>query len=212
VQQSFITQIYTQRWLPLGVLLLLMVILTSCSDSEKPEIRKPAADSTKSSDTVLSHNLPTGRFQLPTRITPAPNLWITLPAGYTVKEAGKMPNDRFYILRDDDPSLTDSTAVTPGFMVVVVGISGRSGSDSVKTFTRKEVILGNYPTEWRMWTEGLPKGGSFYVREIVSRDYFARLSPELARAPLNLVIHIAGTDTARVSELMRSVETISIVP
>jgi hypothetical protein len=190
----------------------LLVCSTSCTDSDKPAVQTPASDSTKGTDTILSHDLPTGRFQLPTRITPAPNLWITLPAGYTVKEAGKMPNDRFYILRDDDPSITDTNAVTPGFMVVVVGISARSGSDSVKKFTRQEVILGNYPAEWRMWTERLPDGVSFYVREIVSRDYFARLSPELARAPLNLVIHIAGADSGRVSELMRSAETMSIVP
>jgi hypothetical protein len=203
---------FNWRWLFNSVIVLLLVLIASCSDTGKPEVETRVADSTDNSDTILSRDLPTGRFQLPTSITPAPNLWITLPEGYTVKDAGKMPNDRIYILRSDDPSITDTSAVTPGFMLVNVGVNARSGSDSVRNFTRQDVIIGNYPAEWRMWTETLSDGSSFYVREIVSRDYFARLSPELARLPLHLVVHVAGADSGRVSELMHAAETMSIVP
>jgi hypothetical protein len=198
----------------LGSRLLLIALLSvgACNGDSTPNTSANDADSTARHDSLLSRNLPEGRFQIPTSITPAPNLWINLPAGYRIKDKSNFPNDRFFIVNEDDPSLADSTAVTPGFMQVYVGVKRQSALDSNSNAERRPVVIGGHPLEWRLWTDKLPDGSSYYQREITSSDFFSSMSPELAKAPLHVHIYVAGADSVRVAELMKAAGTLSIIP
>jgi hypothetical protein len=187
---------------------LLALPLAHCAD---------AADETpaEKADTAapLKTDLPSGRFQLPTRHTPAPDFWITLPTGYEVKSVGRLPNDEFYIYRSDDPTLRDSTAISPGLLRVYIGVNPQSGLGPGDRYQVDSVSIDNYETQWKIWTEKLPDGGTFYVREITAdKDFFSRLSPDLANAPLHLHLYIAGSDSSRTIELAHAVETIATLP
>ena len=169
------------------------------------------ADSVRS-DSVVSSNLPPGRFEIPTAHTPAPDFYITLPEGYTIKNNSRMPNDDFFIVRLDDPSLHDSTAITPGFMRVYVGVNAQSGLDPARKHEERGVMIARMPVTWRLWSDTLPDGSPYYYREIASSEFFAPLSPELARSPLHLHVYIAGSDSMRVAELLAAAETLSLAP
>jgi len=160
----------------------------------------------------LTTDLPPGRFQLPTSITPAPDLWITLPDGYQVKGASRMPDDLFFIVHTDDPGLEDSTAVTPGYMRIYVGPTPQQPFAGESTVAGERVLVAGQPLEWRLAEETIEGGGRYLKRDLRSADIFAQLSSELARTPLHLHVYVAGSDPARVAELMRSAESISIVP
>jgi hypothetical protein len=174
--------------------------------------RGPSDTATPKADTVLKGELPSGRFQLPTRHTPAPDFFISLPEGYRVKLASRFPNDEFFIIRNDDPSLRDSAAVTPGFMRIYVGVKPQSAFDRKIEHTEHHVMIGRSLLTWYLWKEILPGGTPYFSREITSSDFYASISPELARAPLNLQIYVAGSDSIRVAELMRSAESLALAP
>jgi hypothetical protein len=163
-------------------------------------------------DTTYKEKLPAGRFQLPTAHTPAPDFFISLPDGYRVKNTGRFPNDEFYIFRFDDPSLRDSAAITPGFMRVYVGVKPQPAYDHKLAHTERHVMIGRSLLTWYMWRETLPDGPTYYSSEIASSDFYASISPELARAPLNLDIYVAGRDSVRVAGLMRAAESLALVP
>ena len=192
-----------------AVALAVVVVAAGCGERKTPDTpqRKP-----KVVDTTYRQNLPAGRFQLPTRHTPAPDFFISLPEGYTVKIQSRFPNDEFFIVRSDDPSLRDSTAVTPGFMRVYVGVRPQTAYDPKIPHTERAVVIGRAVLSWKLWTETLPDGGTYYSREIASSDFYSSISPELARAPLNLHIYVAGRDSSRVSELAKAAETLAMVP
>ncbi|MBC8144352.1 MAG: hypothetical protein H7X80_02135 [bacterium] len=187
----------------------------SCADDVRDI---DAADSSKTRDGVvdtttrLTQNLPSGRFQLPTQATAAPDLWITLPDGYRVKSASDSVDDRFYVVHTDDPSLTDSSTTTPGFMLLYVGRTEQRPFEGVKTTDGERVMVIGQPLQWRTASESTPTGGRYYQADIGSADVFGRLSSELARARMHLHIYVAGNDSSRVADLMRSAESISIVP
>jgi hypothetical protein len=203
----------------------MLLAVAACSQQEKPrtpEVAPPdeihrdglatgGADNIRR-DTVIRDNLPAGRFQLPTAHTPAPDLWITLPPGYTVRSVGKMPDDEFFIFRSDDPTLRDTSAVTPGFMRVYVGVMPQTGVEPGEHPAEERVVVGGQPLLWRLWSERMPDGNTYYQREIKSGDFFAGISPELAKAPLHLHIYVAGRDSANVAALMRAARTISLRP
>jgi hypothetical protein len=192
------------------LVLSLLSIVSGCRNSE-PE-QKATGDRSDSARTI-AQDLPTGRFQLPTAHTPAPDLWITLPKGYTVKNVGRLPNDEFFIIRSDDPSLKDPNAVTPGFLRVYVGVNAQSGLDSTTPAARRPIVIAGRPLEQRSWSEKIPQGkGLYYQREVSSDDFFAPLSFELARTPLHLHLYAAGFDSARVSELASAALTIGFSP
>lgn len=188
---------------------LLALLASSCGDSRAPEKETPAP---KPIDTTLKENLPAGRFQLPTRHTPAPDFFISLPPGYEIKNRSRLPNDELYIISSDDPSLSDSTAITPGFMRVYVGVKPQSGFDRKLPHTEKNVMIGRSLLTWKLWSDTLPDGKPYHMREISSSDFYASISPELARAPLNLNIYIAGHDSTQVAELMRAAESLAMAP
>jgi len=197
------------RWGLPALPVLAALLLGSCADAPKPaEEKPPAADTTKR----LSQNLPPGRFQLPTRHTPVPDFYITLPQGYTVKNLSQLPNDEYFFVRSDDPSLTDRKATTPGFMRFYVGVRAQSALDPARKHTEENVLVGRTPLTWTIWTEKLDDGAPYYVREITSDDYFANLSPEFANAPLHLHIYVAGRDSGRVAELAAAAATLSMTP
>jgi hypothetical protein len=188
--------------------LLAGLVMAGCGDRRPPD----GAAAKPQLDTTYRENLPAGRFQLPTRHTPAPDFFISLPPGYTVKIKSRFPNDEFFILRNDDPSLRDSTEITPGFMRIYVGVNPQSAFDSRLKHTERNVMIGRALLTWYLWSETLPDGTTYYNREIRSSDFYASISPELARAPLNLHIYVAGRDSARVAELATAAETLAMVP
>lgn len=196
--------------------LVLTCMLASCGDddSDLPDRDTSARPRTAGVDTSarLTKDLPAGRFQLPTNATPAPDLWISLPDGYRVKGASDRIDDRFYVVHTKDPSLTDTSAVTPGFMLIYVGATRQNPFTSVKTKDGERVLVVGQPLQWRLAEDSLPDGGRYYQRDIGSHDIFARLSSKLASTPLHLHIYVAGSDSTRVADLMRSAESISIVP
>lgn len=192
-----------------------LLALAACGDGRVEEQPDPAAKP----DTTLTTDLPPGRFQLPTAHTPAPDLWITLPDGYQVKvtDRGRAqgPFDEFFIVDSEDPGLknpTDSTIVTPGFMRVYVGTMPQVGIDSATTGETKRVVIAGIPLEWKLASERLPDGRTYFQREIKTRDFFAAISPELSKPPIHLHLYIAGADTAHIAELMRSAESIGLAP
>lgn len=182
--------------------------VAGCGDRHAPDEKQQEPKL----DTTYKENLPSGRFQLPTRHTPAPDFFISLPEGYTVKIKSRFPNDEFFIIRNDDPSLRDSSAVTPGFMRVYVGVNPQTALNPKIPHTERHLMLGRALLTWRLWTEPLPDGATYYSREITSSDFYASISPELARAPLNLHIYVAGRDSARVAELAAAAETLALAP
>ncbi len=195
----------------------IVVLLPGCGDdakqpSEKRDSAAAGLQRPLPPDTTLRENLPPGRFHIPTRHTPAPDFFITLPAGYTVKNRSRLPNDEYFIVRTDDPSLHDSTAVTPGFLRIYVGVRPQTGVRPETKFTERSVLLGRTMVTWKSWTDKLPDGAPYYIHEIASSDYFAAISPELARAPLNLHVYVGGRDKARVAELVRAAETLALTP
>ena len=198
-------------------LLLAIFVLTGCERSEPPKetatSRDDSAAAPKDSTAGLTKDLPSGRFQLPTAHTPAPDLWITLPKGYTVKNVGRLPNDEFFLIRDDDPSLTDTGAVTPGFLRIYVGVMPQSGLDSTVAATTRPIVIAARPLQQKIWSEELPGGkGRYYQREVTSSDFFSAISMELAKTPLHLHLYAAGSDSARVSELAATALTIGFAP
>jgi hypothetical protein len=202
---------------------LLLVAVASCSDEPRQPVRgadttvagdrgdtDAARDST--SDSTVATNLPSGRFQLPTKVTPAPDLWMTLPEGYRVKGASRLPDDIFFIVHTEDPGLEDSTAVTPGFMRVYVGPRPQRPFGGMNPTPGERVVVAGYPLQWRHIVERLPDGREYLQRDLGSADFFARFSPDLADTPLHLHVYVAGTDAKRVEALMKAAESISIVP
>ncbi len=189
-----------------GLAIVAGLFMHGCGDS-------PDDKSGEGSGEKVSKDLPAGRFQLPTLHTPVPDLWITLPAGYEVKSVGRLPNDEFYIYRSDDPSLTDSTTVTPATLRVYIGVSFQSGLVTGDPFVADSTTLLDYPVVWKRWEEPLADGRKFYAREITAgRDLFLTFSPQLKNAPLHLHIYAGGTDSSLVEALAGSVMSIGLVP
>lgn len=191
----------------------LLAVAAGCTQSEKAETPKQGADSIAAlRDTTLRRNLPPGRFHVPTRHTPVPDFFISLPEGYMVKNLSRLPNDEYFVVRTDDPSLKDSAAVTPGFMLLYVGVKPQGSLPESGKFTTRVVKLGTTDVEWKEWADTLPDRSLYHIHDISSSDYFRTALPELAKAPLNLHIYVAGKDTARVAELVRAVESLSFTP
>ncbi|MCE7934113.1 MAG: hypothetical protein DYG96_05925 [Chlorobi bacterium CHB2] len=187
------------------LLWLLPLVLVGCRE-------EPSHNSAKPDTARLIKNLPSGRFQLPTIHTPAPDFWITLPPGYQVKFVGRMPSDEFYIFRSDDPTLADSTAVSPGFLRIYMGTIAQSGVDRNTQFTEASAQLMGYRTRWREWKEPTQSGKAFYAAEIAASDFFQTTFPNLKKAPLFLHIYAGGTDTAHVAALMAAAATLTTTP
>ncbi|HVZ41394.1 MAG TPA: hypothetical protein VHI13_19090 [Candidatus Kapabacteria bacterium] len=200
----------------LAMAAVLCMLFAACGDKGPAAKQSGGAsgrDSVKApADTTFRTNLPAGRFHLPTRHTPAPDFFITLPAGYTVKDLSHLPNDEYFFVRNDDPSLRDSTKITPGFMCFYVGVNPRTAIEKGMKYGEQPATLCNTPVIWRIWTEKLPDGAPYFQREIASHDIFATISPELGRAPLHLYVYVAGSDSTRVAELMRAAGTLALSP
>ncbi len=198
-------------------LLLCLFALTSCDSSDAPRPtpggRADSAVATADSVPAVTEHLPSGRFQLPTAHTPAPDLWITLPEGYTVKNVSRLPNDEFFLVREDDPSMRDPEAVTTGFLRIYIGVIPQSGLDAKANAATRPIVIAARPLEQKSWAEDLPGGkGRYYQREITSSDFFSALSLDLSKTPLHLHLYAAGSDSARVSELAASALTIGFAP
>ncbi len=189
-------------WLALPLVAALAV---GCGDNEAPKPR--GIDSLRVRD-----RLPSGRFQIPTTHTPAPDLWISLPEGYTVKGVGKMPNDEFYIFSKSDPTLKDPSAVSTGFLRIYIGVMTQSAIPPGRAVEHRAALIAGHPFEWSVWSDTLADKRSFLNREITSDDFFASISPELARAPLHLHIYVGGTDSAHVADLEHAAQTLAITP
>ncbi|MEP7218664.1 MAG: hypothetical protein ABI876_07085 [Bacteroidota bacterium] len=154
--------------------------------------------------------LPAGRFQLPTRHTPVPDFYITLPTGYRIRDVGRMPNDEYYIIRSDDPSLTDTAALTPGYLRFYVGVNAETWIDSGVVRTNDSIMLDGQPVLLKRWTEQMPNGAPYFNREISSSNFFVSRFPSFAKYPLNIHVYAGGLDSTRVGELMTAARTLSL--
>jgi hypothetical protein len=197
-------------------LLLLALALFGCDDQSKPA---DGRDST-AADTSSVNQLPeqwrppmeAGTYELPTLNVPVPNLWIDLPDGYRVKFTGRNPIDQFVFYTPSDRSLVDSSRPSDGMMIINMGAHMMPMKiDSALARSRNVMVL-EQPLTWLLWSEALPRGGRSMHGAIQSNDIFGKLSPELADSTLYLQIYVSGADSARVSELMASVETLRFHP
>lgn len=190
----------------------LLMFASGCDDPRPEETRPVDTIAAVDSVPVAGKPLPSGRFQVPTRHTPVPDMYITLPSGYTIHDMSRMPDDQFFIIHSSDPSMRDSTAITPGFLRVYIGVNAQAGLEPGRRHTEQNVVIAGVPLTWKLWTELLPDKSTYYLREITSSDFFASLSPELAKAPLHLHLYISGADSSRVSDLMKAAQTLSPFP
>lgn len=155
---------------------------------------------------------PNGRTELPTTRTAAPNLWITLPEGFSVRADTVLDYDILVISRADDPLLSDSSQVPYGMLRIVVGdTTVRVTPKNVKT-ARRNGVIGEYPGEWIYYTGVIPGGTTYYSYELAADRYFAPLSPDREMKRLNMHLYIAGKDTAVISRLITAAESISTKP
>lgn len=154
--------------------------------------------------------LPGGRFQLPTLHTPVPDFYITLPTGFRIKDVGRMPNDEYYIIRADDPSLTDTAALTPGYLRFYVGVNAQRWIDSGVVSANDSIMLDGQPVVLKRWTEHMPNGAPYFNREISCSNFFVSRFPSFAKYPLNIHVYAGGLDSTRVEELMNAARTLSL--
>lgn len=199
-------------------LVLLGLLSTGCGDPRPEEARSvdtaspAAADTATAAASEIPAARPSARFELPLDHNSAPYLYLTMPGGYQVHEKGGKNRDQYIINADRDPSLRDSTAITPGFLQIYVGRKEQSAVEPGMNYEERNVVIDGHPLTWKMWREPLPDGAPYYAREITTTDFFAGVSPELARAGLHLHIYVAGADSAQVAELMTAVQTMSLTP
>lgn len=199
--------------------------LPGCTE-RKPGEEGPSADSgvpgaagadsaaTGGKEGVVSvpTHTPNGRTELPTTRTAAPNLWITLPEGFSVRADTVLDYDILVISRADDPLLSDSSQVPYGMLRIVVGdTTVRVTPKNVKT-ARRNGVIGEYPGEWIYYTGVIPGGTTYYSYELAADRYFAPLSPDREMKRLNMHLYIAGKDTAVISRLITAAESISTKP
>lgn len=175
-------------------------------------VADPAAAGGKEGVVSVPTHTPHGRTELPTTRTVAPNLWITLPEGFSVRADTLLDYDILVISRADDPLLSDSSQVPFGMLRIVVGDTAiRVTPKNVKTAGRKGVI-GDYPGEWVYYTGVIPGGATYYSYELAADRYFAPLSPDREMKRLNMHLYIAGKDTAVIDRLIEAAESISTKP
>lgn len=187
----------------------LLLVLVACGDAV--ERGEGKSGSSRSPSERVRTRLPQGRFELPMPYSGAPHLFITLPKGYQVHPTGVSGSDQFFIVSADDPSAQDTAAATPGFMQIYVGEKGQQAGKTSPP-RRSAAVIGGRPMLWEMWDESLPDGARYYIREIVTREFFLPYSRELLRRKLELHIYIAGADSTAVNGLVRSAETIRVTP
>lgn len=188
--------------------LTVLLVIGGCGDS--PE-KNSSDDSGSNRSKTVRGRLPEGRYELPMPYSGAPHLFITMPPGYQVRPTGVGETDQFFIVSADDPSARDSTATTPGFLQIYVGEKEQKASMGSAARRRPAVIAGR-PMLWDTWDEKLPDGSTYYVREIVTREFFRPFSRELMERRLELHIYIAGADSTTVERLAAAAETISVTP
>jgi hypothetical protein len=126
-----------------------------------------------------------------------------------------MPNDEFYVIDSHDPSLLhpgDTSVITSGFMMISVEVKPQAGIEPTLLTIEKRGLLGGVPIIWKTATDRLPDGGTYYMREVVTRDLFSVISPELARSPIHLHVYIAGSDPSEVDTLAGVAATIGFKP
>lgn len=210
---------------PFSLLLLGAALLLNGCTEQKPEGDTPAGDSLHGANDSGANapdgragvvnvptETPTGRTELPTAQTIAPNLWITLPQGFSVRADTTLGYDILVVSRIDDPLLNDSSAVPYGMLRIVVGDSAISVTPNDVKSAERQGIIGAYPGRWRYYTGVIPDGATYYSYELAANDYFARISPDRAMKKLRLHLYIAGKDTAVIGQLIKAAESISIKP
>lgn len=201
----------------------LIVVAAACSE-QKPDAKR--ADSTADAEAGqpngneegkegvvrLPTETPTGRVQLPTVRTAAPDLWVTLPDGFTVRADTTLEYDLLVVSRTDDPLLSDSTQVPFGMLRIVVGDTTIRVTPPGVQVAERNGMIGDYPGRWRYYTAVIPGGATYYSHELIADDYFARISPERDMKNLRLHMYIAGKDTSVIRQLIAVSESVSTKP
>lgn len=205
-----------------GVMLAAVLgIWTGCSDST-PGGESDMADSAivsgsgGESDTgnaaAENTTTPEGRVELPTYHTAAPNLWVTLPEGYGVRLDTTLPYDIIVISRNDDPLLVDSVQIPKGMMRITVSDQQIQFPPLGTEHESRKLMMGDYPSDWRHFTDLTNDGKTFYSYELRADDYFARTAPDDAVKRLRLHVFTGGRDSAVVETLLGVAQTLSVRP
>lgn len=209
--------------IPVFVLVLLSAFLIGCSD-QKPQDSQNHSDSVEPgvSDapellesgkiTLEKTSTPSGRTQLPTYRTPAPDLWMTLPEGFSIRADTMLNYDIMVVSRDDDPLLSDSTQIPMGMLRITISDSTILLDLPGKHVREQDGNLGNYLGRWRSSTFPLEDGGTYYSYEMAADDYFARISPENDIKSLHLHMYIGGKDSTVTERLRAAAATLSTAP
>ena len=158
---------------------------------------------------------PSGRTQLPTFRTAAPDLWITLPEGFTVRVDTMFSYDIMVVASNDDPLLRDSTQIPLGMLRVTISDSTIRLPLPGKQAPERNVVLGaldNYLGLWRSSTVALPDGTTYSSYEMAANDFFARIYQDREIKDLRLHLYIGGKDSVKTAQLLKAVESISIKP
>ena len=195
----------------LAILAILAIAIAPGCVEREGRTGNRAADSIADTTMVVRGRLPQGRFELPTPLSGVPHLFITLPEGYTVRPTGVGTSDQFFIVASDDPSLIDTTVITPAFMQIYVGINEQKAM-TTGSWTERPVVIAGRPAVWRVWNEPLPDGSRYHVREIASREFFSLMSRELSHRRPELHVYIAGRDSNRVERLVTAAGSIHVTP
>lgn len=201
------------RSLLCGAVLIVFGALAGCVE-RAPQTRSADSSRATSKDSVqktVADTLPAGRFQLRFHTRGVPDLFISLPAGYTIKDVGKSGEDDLLMASVDDPSLGNSDALTPGYIRLRTMARGGLGLPPNARPDSADIIIAGRPVRWiraTMTEEGKP----FHYARIESSDFFSALSPELAHSAPVLVVEVAGADSRRVDALVAAVESIRFVP
>ena len=205
------------------VLMLFSAFLIGCSD-QKPQDSQDSSDSVEQSATNAPEPLesgkitlektstPSGRTQLPTFRTPAPDLWMTLPDGFSIRADTMLNYDIMVVSRDDDPLLNDSTQIPMGMLRITISDSTILLDLPGKHLGEQDGNLGNYLGRWRSSTVSLEGGETYYSYEMAADDYFARISPEKDIKSLHLHMYIGGKDSTVTERLRAAAATLSTAP
>ena len=202
---------------------LLLLLVIGCTE-QAPEEKHEAEVATEG-DSILSiesegtngivtleSGSTSGRVQLPTYRTPAPDLWITMPEGFSVRVDTMLTYDIMVVARNDDPLLDDSTRIPEGMLRIIVSDSAIRLPLPGKDIREQKSVVGDYPGIWRSSTVTIPSGEAYVSYEMIADDYFARTSPEQEVKDLRLHLYIGGKDSVVTGQLLEAVTTISIKP
>jgi len=194
------------------------LLLAACAErapstGEGGTTRRTDSAAADTAHRTVADTLPAGRYQLRFHTRGVPDLFISLPAHYTIRDRGREGWDDLIMTAVDDPSLHSSTALSPGYLRLRTTRPEEIAQLMLPLATpdSADIIIAGRPVRWMRGGE-VNGAEVFHYARIESSDFFSALSPELAKSAPLLVVEVAGADSLRVAALISAVESIRFVP